>query len=251
MINLRAAHPAWRYIYIYIVYIYCIYIYIVYIYIVYIYIVYIYILYIYILYIYILYIYIYIVYIYTYIFGASGFAAHMVPECNSFFLRFILSMDPKDWCDWVPQRFCRWDDFEKREQWCLRARLLSYTRMPLLNFNFWDTNMATNTKEQSPFTESDAINTWSINQRFGNHARYSIPVKYINRSDVRVSSRIQSHVYLARIAATSTSPSPRNTGAYDGGLLQGENGRASTCNEEDLGPTEIRSIGQGPIVWFV
>ena len=104
------------------------------------------------------------------------------------------------------------------------------------------------TKEQSPCTESDAINTWSINQRFGNHARYSIPVKYINRSDVWVSNRIQSHVYLAQIAATATSPSPRITGAYDGGLLQGENGRASTCNEEDLGPTEMRSIGQGPIV---
>ena len=71
MINLRAAHPAWRYIYIYILYTYII-----------------------------------------YICGASGFAAHMVPECKSFFLRFILSMDPKDWCDWVPQRFCRWDDFE-------------------------------------------------------------------------------------------------------------------------------------------
>ena len=200
MINLRAAHPAWRYIYIYI---YCIRI-----------------------------LYIYVVQVVlrpTWSQSASPFS------CVSS-------------CQWTQRIGATGYLSRSVDGMTLRARLLSYTGMPLLSFNFWDTNMATNTKEQSPCTESDAINTWSINQRFGNHARYSIPVKYINRSDVWVSNRIQSHVYLAQIAATATSPSPRNTGAYDGGLLQGENGRASTCNEEDLGPTEMRSIGQGPIV---
>ena len=37
----------------------------------------------------------------------------------------------------------------------------------------------------------------STNQRFGNHARCSIRVKYIKRSAVRVPNRIQSEVHLA------------------------------------------------------